>query len=239
MHFKIYFLALLLLAVMSPPMQAQEAVDPSGTWRFRAETEGQAIDYTFALSLGEDGRVLGRIQRLDSTSWEIEEGKIEGNELSFMAHPEYRGRQWLAKFRGRLNGDEIEGEATVTEPSSGRTRSIPWAASRTVAMEDVMGSWSLKIPRRNGGSWDVNLSISRDGEQYKGIYSSRGEQHVVNGLGIENNQLTFSAVVTRAGRELTLIYKGRPYGAHIKNGTVDVNNGAFSTTFTGMLSAEE
>ena len=204
MSFKVDLIVPFALAVLLAPLQAQSTVDPSGTWIFQYGDGEQGGVHRFVLSLGDGGRVTGMVHPPGGTPWEIEEGKIDGNELILTVRPEVRARTYVVELRG------------------------------------VVGAWNISIPDPRGDrTWSSVLTITRDGEQYKGIYTSGGQQHAVADLGIESKRLTFSTVVTRAEREMALVFQGRPYGTRIPNGTMDVNNGRFSLGFTATLSQED
>ena len=240
MSFKVDLIVPFALAVMLAPLQAQSTVDPSGTWIFQYGDGEQGGVHRFVLSLGDGGRVTGMVHPPGGTPWEIEEGKIDGNELLLTVRPEVRARTYVVELRGQIDGDEIQGDGTLVQPDSGVSRAIRWNPVRTVEMQDVVGAWNISIPDPRGDrTWSSVLTITRDGEQYKGIYTSGGQQHAVAGLGIESKRLTFSTVVTRAEREMALVFQGRPYGTRIPNGTMDVNNGRFSLGFTATLSQED
>lgn len=240
MRLKVELIVPIAIAVMFAPLQAQSTVDPSGTWKFQYGSGEQARVHRFVLSLGEDGRVTGTVHPPDGASWEIEEGKIDGNELQLTVRPEIRARTFVVELRGQIDGDEIRGDGTLIDSSSGVSRTIGWSPTRTVEMQDVVGSWNINIPDPRGTrTWNSVLTITGDGEQYQGTYTSGGQQRAVTNLGIESKRLTFTTVVTRAERELTLSFEGRPYGTRITNGTIDVNHGRFSLGFTATLSQEE
>ena len=240
MRLKVELIVPFAIAVMIAPLQAQSTVDPSGTWKFQYGGGEQARVHRFVMSLGDGGIVTGSVHPPDGTPWEIENGKLDGNELLLTVRPEIGGRTFLVKLRGRIDGDEINGDGTLIQPDSGVSRAIRWRPTRTVEMRDVVGSWNITIPDPRGGqTWNSVLTVTADGEQYKGTYNSSGQQRAVTGLGIESKRLTFTTVVPRAEREVTLKFQGRPYGTRIPNGTIDVNHGRFSLGFTATLSQED
>ena len=240
MRLKINLIVPFALAVTFTPLQAQSTVDPSGTWEFHYGGGGQGRAHRFVMSLGDAGRVTGMVHPPDGTPWEIEEGKLDGNELVLTVRPEIGARTFVVQLRGQIDGDEIQGDGTLIQPDSGVSRAIQWSPTRIVEMQDVVGSWNITIPDPRGGrTWNSVLTVTGAGEQYKGTYTSGGQQHAVTGLGIVSKQLTFTTVVPRNERELTLKFQGRPYGTRIPNGTIDVNHGRFSLGFTAELSQED
>ena len=217
--------------------ETKETVDPSGTWWFEIELRGRKFKDSYKLSLDKDGKVVGKVYRNDRI-WEVEDGKVEGNELSFTVTGNFRDLEVTSKFNGKINGDEITGQGTVS--AGDRLREFPWNAKRSVDMNDVVGTWNIRIPRNSGNAFTPSLVISKDGDNYKGQYtSSDGTIQEVTDLGVKDNQLTFTAVITRAGNEITMVYTGRPYGPNIKEGTLDLNGGAAEVAFTATLTEQK
>jgi len=214
-----------------------ETVDPSGTWRLEFDWRGQQIKDAYRLALGKDGRVTGKLHR-GKQSFEIKNGKIKGDELSFVISGDFQGTEWVTNYVGKIAGDKLTGTVSLTYGDN--SYDFPWTPKRSVEMEDVLGTWSILIPRRNGSAWNPTLVVAKDGDKHKGQYiSTDGTRQEVTDLAVKDNQLTFRAVVERFGTKVVMTYTGRPYGPSIKDGTLDLNAGAAKVDFTATLTLEK
>jgi len=89
----------LLLALVGPVLQALPAADQfSGRWQAAMAGEGQAFSFIFEFKA--NGEVLTGTVGIASQdrTFEIKEGKIKGNTVSFVG---------FGIWNGTLNGDEL------------------------------------------------------------------------------------------------------------------------------------
>ena len=71
---------------ISSVVMAQEkpvAVDPSGTWRWEYELNGESMKDSLKLNIDKDNKVVGIYQGRSEKTIEIKDGKMEGDSLSF------------------------------------------------------------------------------------------------------------------------------------------------------------
>ena len=206
--------------------------NPAGTWRLEYDWSGYQVKDAFRLKRGKDNQLLGTLYRND-TKLDIQDGKIEGDSISFTVTAEYEGTEWVTKYAGKIDGDALEGTAVVT--GNGQSLELPWTPKRSVEMEDVVGSWQLHIEAPDGNTFDPILKITKEGDKYAsqyGLGEGTGELDVQK-LRVEDNELRFSLDTEYNGAPLKLDYRGRPYGDEI-NGTIaydtEGNTGEFPFT---------
>ena len=91
-----------------------EAAKVAGTWRFeRTNDDGQTM--TATMKLKQDGnKVTGTTQWADREPVEIEQGKIEGNKLTFQVTRDADGQKWTAKYDAEVTADTIKGKVTAS-----------------------------------------------------------------------------------------------------------------------------
>lgn len=217
-------------------VQAQEkpkAVDPSGTWRWEYEMNNQTLKDSVRLNLGKDGVVTGTYHGRSEKPVEIKNGKMDGDKLSFQFDLEFDGNTLELKFTGKVKNDELDGNVNIARGNEGRD--FPWTPKRSVALDDVVGKWQLKIEASSDRVLEPTIAIAKNGDKYVGKYSSPPRIEVdVKELKIVENQWIFIVEAEVDSNKIKATFKGRPYGDKIK-GTVDYVLGDQSGTvdFTG------
>lgn len=212
---------LILLAIPSMAQDKakdkQATVDPSGTWRWEYELGGQTMKDSLRLNLSKESTVLGVYQGRSEKMIEIKDGKMQGDMLSFHFSVDYEGTNIKLEFKGKINKDDIEGSVVVA--TSDGTRDFPWTPKRSVAMDDVVGKWQLRIDA-NGNILEPVITIAKEGDKFTGKYVSGEEVNLdATNMKIENNELRFSISGEVRGTKIKADYRGRPYGDKIK-GTI-------------------
>lgn len=235
-------LAFTALSFLSTTISAQDkaakTVDPSGTWRWEYDFGGETMKDSLRLNLSKDNSVVGQYKGREEKPVDITEGKIEGDALSFLLTLDFQGTSVKLQFKGKVQGDAIDGKVTIS--TSEGSQEYPWAPKRSVLIEDVVGTWQLKIDAGDRTLEPV-LTISKDGDKYKGRYVSGQEFAAdVNELKVENNQLSFNVSGEVNGTKIKADYKGRPYGDKIQGNIAYVlgdNSGEIE--FNGARSAKK
>lgn len=101
----------------------------SGTWEMETERQGEINQGTLMLSVAKDGKISGKTDGQSGTS-EVEGAKLEDGVLTFSAKGQSQGYDYVAKYRGHVNGNEIKGDVIVDVASAGVTREFSWSANR-------------------------------------------------------------------------------------------------------------
>src|SRR4051812_26038228 len=86
------------------------AADVTGTWKWTVERNGNTIETT--LKLKQDGEKLtGTISgRQGSSDTEIEDGKVQGDTISFKVTRTFGDNKIVMTYKGKLSGDAIKGD---------------------------------------------------------------------------------------------------------------------------------
>lgn len=197
---------------------SQATADPAGTWRREYDWNETRIEEVLRLHVKENGEIVGTLSRNEAVS-EVKDGKLKGNELSFYTSDNYQGTEWATRFKGIVTGDEISG--TVVLEVGDQSWDFPWTPTRSVGMEDLVGSWQMRIELQDGNLLEPTMKISRNGDRYESVYTStKGQVLEVKDLRIENNVLKFTVTAEFDGSSLKVDYQGRPYGNKI-SGSLD------------------
>ena len=189
-------------------------VDPSGTWRWEYELEGQTLKDSVTLNLGKGNMLVGTYRGRSEKPVEIKDGKISADTISFNFAFDYQGRELKVKFDGKVKGDDIDGSVAIS--TSEGSRDYPWAPQRSVHKEDVVGMWQMLI-ETGDRTLEPTLEIKLEADKLQGRYRSGDQIDIeATNLKIENNQLSFSIAAEVNGTKIKADYKGRPFGNKIK-----------------------
>lgn len=217
-----------------------EDVDPSGTWRWEYDMQGETVKDHAILQKQKEGKVTGWLHStIRDKPLEVRKGKIKGDKLTFVVIAEFNGSEFDLEFAGRVKGDELT-DGLVVVDTGNDIMEFPWAPKRSVTASDVIGQWDLVVPTEER-EIRIKLVVKEKDQKLVGIHSSeRLGDFEAKDLKIEDNQLSYRIAAEWDGNEMTAKLKGRPYGNHIK-GTVDVelNGSEYKLPFTGKRKVEE
>ncbi|HEV3302844.1 MAG TPA: hypothetical protein VG055_24540 [Planctomycetaceae bacterium] len=204
---------------------ASDKNDPTGTWVWSREIEGQTNRSVLKL-VNKDGKLTGTYRRSGQTV-PISSGKFEKQEVSFEAEGNFNEQKIRAKFHGKLSKNEINGNIDIVIEDN--SIPLPWTAKRGVDLDDVVGTWKLKLEGANGNPMESALKLSAEGEKLKGTYTGRFGEHPAQDLKLEGDQLSWKVDAARDGRIFKSVYKAKLQGNAIK-GNVEFDLGGSTGT---------
>ena len=114
--------------------QAADNVDPTGTWSWGRPGRDGGPDITTTLTLKMDGEKLtGKMTTPgrrggDPREADIQQGKVSGNEISFIVVREFNDNKFTTKYLGKIDGDQLKGKMEFER--NGESRSRDWEAKR-------------------------------------------------------------------------------------------------------------
>lgn len=227
-----------LIASLSLSAVAQEKrADPSGTWRWDFDMDGQTIKNELKLEADKDGKLTGTLSASDR-NLNVEDGKIEGKEISFVIHLKLE-RDIAVHFKGKQDGDAIQGE--LVAKSDEGSRDFPWDAKRSVEDSDVLGAWELRIETPDGQTLKPVLTVTKTNGKLTGSYlGPDGKVIDAKELALKDNHLQFQIDSDYQGAKLHVEFKGRPYGSKLKgNLEYSVNGDSGEIEFHGTRKADK
>jgi len=104
------------------------AAEPTGTWKWSVERNGQTFETTLKLEQPEGSVLQGSISGRQGTMTPIEDGKFEKDTVSFKVTREFNGNKVVMAYEGKLSGDTIKGTTKFTR--DGETQSRDWEAKK-------------------------------------------------------------------------------------------------------------
>jgi hypothetical protein len=210
---------------------AADTVDPTGTWTWVRELEGQEAQSVLLLSYRE-GKLTGSYKRQGQIV-PISNAKLDKNEVSFEADGKWNDQKVHGRFKGKISADVIHGSIEIVVEDG--SLPLPWVAKRGVDADDLAGTWKLKIAIPNGTTLEPELKLAIDGSGLKGAYHSPrlGKQEAKE-VKLNGRELSWQVAGERNGQSFKAIYQGKVNGHSIK-GTLAVDSGGRSSTydFTG------
>ena len=101
--------------------RAADKPDPTGTWKWTVEINGQKRENTLKLKLDKDkltGAMLGR-NNMDTA---IEDATFKDGEVSFTVTRERNGQKFTTKYTGKIDGDTFKGKSEFERDGQKMTR---------------------------------------------------------------------------------------------------------------------
>jgi len=209
---------------------ADEKSDPTGTWIWSRELEGQVNRSVLKLT-NKDGKLTGTYRRSGQTV-PIANGKFEKGNVSFEAEGKFNEQKIRGKFHGKVSKNEINGNIDIVFDDN--SLPLPWAAKRGVDLEDITGTWKLKLEGANGNPFESTLKLSAEDDKLKGTYAGRFGEHPAQDLKLDGDQLSWKVDAQRNGRQFKGVYKAKLEGNTIKgNLEFDLGGSTGTMEFTG------
>ena len=89
------------------------AADITGTWTASFETQVGVQNYTYTFKV-EGNKLTGRVKSQYSDG-EIQEGTINGDDITFVENFTYEGMPLRVVYKGKVSGDEIKLSRNVAD----------------------------------------------------------------------------------------------------------------------------
>jgi len=83
------------------------AGDVTGTWKGAFDFNGDSIPLTFNLKTS-GGALTGTVEGLPTSPTDINDGKLDGDAISFWLTTDYEGNPVKLVYKGKVAGDEIQ-----------------------------------------------------------------------------------------------------------------------------------
>src|SRR5438552_1074127 len=90
------WLAVALVSLATPAL----AADVTGTWKWSVDRNGQTVETT--LKLKQDGtKLTGKISGRNNMETDIENGNVDGDDVSFQVTREFNGNKIVQQYKGK------------------------------------------------------------------------------------------------------------------------------------------
>jgi hypothetical protein len=105
------------------------AADISGNWSGTAETQGQSIQRTFTFKV-DGAKLTGETNSEMLGKSNINEGKVEGDAISFNITANLGGNDVKITYKGKVAGDTIKLTSQFPGMDGGQGQSIEWTLKK-------------------------------------------------------------------------------------------------------------
>jgi hypothetical protein len=109
-----------VLALTGLVRAEEKKANPTGTWKYTVEVNGEKRDVTFKLKLDGD-KLTGTVGIADQET-KIEDAKYKDGEASFKVSPEFNGNKLTIKYSGKFSGDTFKGKREIDRDGQTNTR---------------------------------------------------------------------------------------------------------------------
>ena len=112
--------AVICVLAVAGMARAEDKSNPTGTWKYTAEVNGQSIEVTIKLKL-EGDKLTGTVTVVDMES-KIEDAKYKDGEVSFKITREMGDNKFTIKYKGTIKGDTFKGKRELDLGGEKNTR---------------------------------------------------------------------------------------------------------------------
>ena len=112
--------AVICVLAVAGMARADDKSNPTGTWKYTADVNGQSIEVTIKLKL-EGDKLTGSVSVLD-TETKIEDAKYKDGEASFTVNRDMDGNKFTLKYKGKFKGDTFKGKRELERDGETNTR---------------------------------------------------------------------------------------------------------------------
>lgn len=107
--------------------------DPSGTWKWETERNGQKRETVLKLKLDGDkltGTITAGRGKDQASNVKIEDGKFKDGEVTFTVTREFNEQKRVTKYAAKVDGDTLKGTATSERDGKEQKREFEAKRSR-------------------------------------------------------------------------------------------------------------
>ncbi len=209
---------------LSFPFEGQRAKPESpasGLWKLAFTLEsGQKLQPTIQIKQFGD-KLSGEYVGITGKKARIKEVTFKDGELSFDA-PDQGDHELVFHYAGKLTGDDLKGTVSWKEAGN-QTLSVKLEGQKSrTQTADVSGTWKLKVPTKDGSTFEPTLKLTQAGSGVTGKYvGEQGETELTDAI-VLGDEFSFEVARKRDGKSFKLRYVGKVNGDKLQ-GTVDYN----------------
>ena len=196
--------AVMVLALIGPFQQTTFGQNVAGGWTWEYESFGgrTASD---SVTLAVEGEELSGEHRGFFGATKIENGKIDGNTISFSVSRSIGDRTMTSKYSGNVDGDKITG--SVATEGFGDTRTIDWVAYRKPEI-DPSGLWVWTSPGRGGDERKNWVKLNYDKSELSGLFLTERSQVPIQKAVLKGKAISFEIARRGRGGQRVTSFKG-------------------------------
>ena len=228
-------LRLLWLVVFLAVLPSAHATDATGTWKGAFDFQGSSVPQTIRLTVA-GSTLTGSVEGLPTTPAEIQDGKLDGDTVTFWVNTDYEGQTYKLVYKSKVSSGEIDFSLGTDDGSWGTTltakNNVPPVAP---SAPDVTGNWK--------GAFDfqgTNMPLQFHLTAKAGVVTGTVEGLPTTPAEIQDGKLdgdtvSFSVTTDYQGTPVKLVYRGKVSTDGIKF-TFGTEDGSWGTDLTALRS---
>jgi len=213
---KLILTAICAVSTLLATQAADEAKpDPTGTWTWSIQTQnGETRETTLKLKR-EGDKITGTMTGRNGTETEIQEGKIDKDQVSFQITREREGNKMVSKYTGKLSGDKITGKSESPN-RDGEVRSRDWEAKRQGGSKsNISGVYKYQMKVSDDMTLEPVLTLKQDGDKITGSVMVNDSDAAITDVKYADKTISFKTTRERDGQKFTSSYNGKIEGDSI------------------------
>lgn len=201
-----------------------EEIDPSGTWRWESEQDGNDVKQELRIDSDKKGK-LSAIYKSPAYNGALDnlrakEVYMDGEKLIVDFDVKMGQAAFNAVYEGVVKGDDAEGDLTLS--SDDGEMDLPWKAHRSVELSDVVGKWNLSLETDDGEREGV-LEVKAKGDDAVATYQGENiSDSKVTDLKVNDNSFSFQVTCKAGDMDVVAKFDTQPKGSKLK-GDIDLN----------------
>jgi hypothetical protein len=215
-----------------------KSVDPSGTWRWESDRNGDTVKHQLKLDVNKKEEVTGTYFGM-MDGLKSKKGVIKGDKLVLEFDVERDNFAFQAKYEATIKGDKATG--TLYFESDQGSGDIPWEAERSVELSDVVGTWELELETPEGEIHEPSLTIKDKGKEFVATWDGKelGE-FPVKDLKANAGKFSFTLTGDIDGNDFVAKCVTKPMGSKF-NGVMELEIGgdAIELEFAGTRKTDK
>lgn len=220
--------------MLAMALQHAYAADASGDWKGSFDFQGTSVALTFHLKIA-GSTLTGTVEGLPTSPAAIQDGKANGDAITFDVNTDYQGQTYQLVYQGKLSGDAID-FTFGTSDGSWNAEVVAKRSSDAAPMPDVTGDWSGAFDFQ-GTSVPLTFHMKNAGSAVTGtidgLGSSPTEMHDGKVVG---DAVTFWVDTDYQGQTYRLDYNGKITADHI-DFSFGTEDGSWGSTVTAAKAA--
>jgi hypothetical protein len=201
--------------------RAGDDVLVQGLWKITMTLDsGQKLRPSILIKQ-EGGKLIGEYVGHSGQKVPIKDIKVKDGEVSFQAPDNFEQDRLVFNFAGKLKGETIKGHAKFGTENRGGNLPFEAAKSQTPTA-NVAGTWKLKVPTKDGTTFEPTLNLVQTGMALSGTYVGEQGDTAIRDAMVMGDEVVFEVTRERDGKKYKLRYQAKVQGDSLK-GSVDYN----------------
>jgi hypothetical protein len=193
-----------------------------GLWKVSFVLDsGQKLQSSIKIKQKGD-KFVGEFVGITGKKSDAKEVTFKDGVLSFDVDDQVEKGDILFHYTGKVVAEKVNGNVSWAGDGSTKLNFKFEAEKSHTKTADVAGTWKLKVPVKNGPTFEPTVKFTQTGGAVTGTYTGeQGETPVADGL-VLGDELTFEVNKQKDGKSYKLRYQGKVDGDKVK-GAVDYN----------------